>query len=38
VPQHTARDIDKALDLARLVGYTERIQFRKRIGEMVPLD
>jgi len=38
VPEHTARDRDKAVDLARSVGYTERIQFRKRVGEMVPLD
>ncbi len=38
VPEHTARDRSKALDLARAVGYTERIQFRKRVGEMVPLD
>lgn len=38
VPEHTTRDRDKAIDLARSVGYTERIQFRKRVGEMVPLD
>lgn len=38
VPRHTARDRDTALALARSVGYTERIQFRKRVGEMVPLD
>ncbi|MEN8040928.1 MAG: PHP domain-containing protein [Actinomycetota bacterium] len=38
VPEHTARDRDKAIDAARAVGYTERIQFRKRVGELVPLD
>ncbi|MFV1969563.1 MAG: PHP domain-containing protein, partial [Acidimicrobiia bacterium] len=38
VPQHAARDRDKAVALARSVGYTERIRFRKRVGEMVPLD
>ncbi len=37
VPEHTGRDFDKAIQLARSVGYTERIQFRKRVGEMVPL-
>ncbi|GMQ92917.1 MAG: histidinol phosphate phosphatase domain-containing protein [Acidimicrobiia bacterium] len=37
VPSDVARDRDKAVELARSVGYTERIQFRKRIGEMVPL-
>jgi histidinol-phosphatase (PHP family) len=38
IPAHTARDRGRAIDLARSVGYTERIQFRRRIGEMVPLD
>lgn len=38
VPGHTGRDRDRAILLARSVGYTERIQFRKRVGEMVPLD
>ncbi len=38
IPGHTARDRDKAVELARSVGYTQRIQFRKRVGEMVPLD
>jgi histidinol-phosphatase (PHP family) len=38
VPEHTARDFDKAAAFARAVGYTERIQFRERIGEMVPLS
>ncbi len=37
VPQHAARDLEKARDLARSIGYTQRIQFRKRVGEMVPL-
>ena len=38
VPWHCARDRDRAIHLARSVGYTERIRFRKRVGEMVPLD
>jgi histidinol-phosphatase (PHP family) len=38
VPEHTARDIEKAIELARSVGYTQRIQFRGRVGEMVPLN
>ncbi|MDK1017978.1 MAG: histidinol-phosphatase [Actinomycetota bacterium] len=38
IPQHAARDRHKAIELARSVGYTQRIQFRKRVGEMVPLD
>lgn len=38
VPQHTARDLDKATTLARAVGYTQRIRFRRRVGEMVPLS
>lgn len=38
VPGHAGRDRDRAIQLARSVGYTERIQFRKRVGEMVPLD
>ena len=38
IPEHTARDFGRAVDLARSVGYTERIQFRRRIGEMVPLQ
>ncbi len=37
VPQHAGRDLDKAKEFARSVGYTERIRFRKRIGEMVAL-
>ncbi len=37
VPQDAARDFDKSIELARSVGYTERIQFRKRVGQMVPL-
>lgn len=36
-PAHAGRDLDKAVAMARSVGYTERIQFRKRIGAMVPL-
>lgn len=38
VPGETARDFDKAISFARSVGYTQRIQFRKRVGEMVPLE
>lgn len=37
VPEDTARGLDGAIAFARSVGYTERIQFRKRVGEMVPL-
>ncbi|MGI9529754.1 MAG: PHP domain-containing protein [Acidimicrobiia bacterium] len=38
VPEHCGRDRDLALDLARSVGYTERIAFSRRVGRMVPLD
>jgi len=38
VPEHCGRDRDKALALARSVGYTERIEFRRRSGRLVPLD
>jgi histidinol-phosphatase (PHP family) len=38
VPEHTARDRDLAVEFARSVGYTQRIQFRKRVGEMVTID
>jgi histidinol-phosphatase (PHP family) len=38
IPQHTGRDRAEAINLARSVGYTQRIQFRKRVGTMVPLD
>ena len=38
VPEHTARDRDLAVEFARSAGYTERIQFRKRVGDMVALD
>lgn len=37
VPRHAGRDRDEAIEMARSVGYTERIRFRKRVGEMVPL-
>lgn len=37
-PDHCGRDRHLALDLARSVGYTERIAFSRRIGRMVPLD
>jgi len=36
-PHDAGRDFDKAIAMARSVGYTERIQFRKRVGHMVPL-
>lgn len=38
VPEHTARGRNGAVAFARSVGYTQRIQFRRRVGEMVPLD
>lgn len=38
VPGDAGRDRDKAIAMAETVGYTERIRFRKRVGEMVPLD
>jgi len=37
VPDDAGRDLDKAIEMARSVGYSERIQFRKRVGQMVPL-
>ena len=37
VPADAGRDLDKAIEMARSVGYSERIQFRKRVGQMVPL-
>ena len=36
-PQHCGRDLSKAVDFARSVGYTERIEFTTRVGTMVPL-
>lgn len=38
IPGHAGRDLNKAIALAQSVGYTDRIRFRKRIGEMVPLS
>jgi histidinol-phosphatase (PHP family) len=38
VPEHCGRDRDVALELARSVGYYQRIAFRRRVGRMVPLD
>lgn len=37
VPEHCGRDRDRALELARSVGYDERIAFSRRVGSMVPL-
>lgn len=37
VPADAARDRDKAIKLARSVGYTQRIKFSKRVGELVDL-
>ncbi|MCP3973518.1 MAG: histidinol-phosphatase [bacterium] len=36
-PEHCARDFDTIKDYARAAGYTERIRFRSRRREMVPL-
>lgn len=36
-PEHCGRDRDRAIALARSVGYTERIAFKGRVGRMVPL-
>ena len=38
VPEHCGRDRDRALELARSVGYEQRIRFDRRVGTMVPLD
>lgn len=38
VPGHAGRDRHLALEFARSVGYTRRIRFHKRVGELVPLD
>jgi histidinol-phosphatase (PHP family) len=37
IPQHCGRDRALALDLARSVGYTDRIEFSRRVGRLVPL-
>ena len=37
-PQDCGRDRGRALELARSVGYTQRIEFRRRTGRLVPLD
>jgi len=37
-PEHCGRDRDLAIELARSIGYTERIAFSRRVGRMVPLD
>ena len=37
-PHHCGRDRDRAIELARSVGYRERIEFDRRIGKLVPLD
>jgi histidinol-phosphatase (PHP family) len=36
-PEHCGRNRDAALAFARSVGYTERIEFRRRSGRLVPL-
>ncbi len=36
-PEHCARDFDTIKDYARAAGYTERVKFRRRRREMVPL-
>ncbi len=38
IPEHCGRDRDRALDLARSVGYTDRIEFSRRVGRLVPLS
>jgi len=38
IPEHCGRDLGKAIDLARSVGYTQRIEFTKRVGNLVPLE
>jgi histidinol-phosphatase (PHP family) len=37
-PEHCGRDRDKAIELARSVGYTQRIEFARRVGNLVPLE
>ncbi|MGI9585769.1 MAG: histidinol-phosphatase [Acidimicrobiia bacterium] len=37
VPENCGRDRDKALELARSVGYTQRIEFQSRVGRLVDL-
>ncbi|HSJ70269.1 MAG TPA: histidinol-phosphatase [Acidimicrobiia bacterium] len=37
-PHHCGRDRARAIELARSVGYRERIEFDRRIGKLVPLD
>ncbi len=37
VPQNCARDLSKAIELARSVGYTQRIEFTGRKGTLVSL-
>ena len=38
VPEFCGRDRDKAVAFATSVGYTQRIEFTKRVGRLVPLD
>ncbi len=38
LPEHCARDRDRAVALARSVGYTERLRFRRREARPVPLE
>jgi len=37
IPENCGRDRDKAMELARSVGYTQRIEFQSRIGRLVDL-
>ncbi|MEN8240094.1 MAG: PHP domain-containing protein, partial [Actinomycetota bacterium] len=37
-PELCGRDMDRAIALARRVGYTQRIEFEKRVGRLVPLE
>lgn len=37
-PEDCGRDRELAVELARSVGYTERIAFSRRVGRMLPLD
>jgi histidinol-phosphatase (PHP family) len=38
VPGECGRDRDLAINLARSVGYTQRIEFTNRVGTLVPLE
>lgn len=38
VPEHCGRDRNRAVALAKDVGYNQRIEFSRRVGTLVPLD